>query len=343
MRRLKIYKLLASLLAFLFVFSPAIAKKKTIAADKVKGHLSVMVLGSGGPVSTAPEGRASSSYLFFIDGKPKILLDAGGGSYKTLAQSGVNIADLEIILLTHLHVDHTADMAAFIKGIFFHNRAKRKLRSLPIRIFGPGESKATFPKSAITQYPSTDYYVEQLFNRETGIERYLHIFAKAINAGKFLIKSSSTDASPATGEKTLVDENGLIVKAIGVVHGPVPTLAYRIEYKGKSIVYSGDTNSSTDNMIQISHHTDLLIYDTAITDTLPNLYPSDKVFKALHTTPTRMGEVAATAKVKTLILSHITPTTDTRIKKIKKVIRANGYRGEIKTASDLDVYNLGKK
>lgn len=88
-------------------------------------------------------------------------------------------------------------------------------------------------------------------------------------------------------------------------------------------------------MIALAQGVDLLIYDTAITDTLP----ANPVFHLLHTNPTRLGEVAGTANVKKLVLSHITPVTESRIKAVKKVIRQS-YSGKIKVAKDLKVYNL---
>ncbi len=309
--------------------------------DKVKGAVSVMVLGSGGPTALAK--RASASYLIFIDGKPKILMDSGGGSYKNLALSGVNIADLDIMLISHLHIDHMGDLSSFVKGIFFHNRAKRTQRTAPIRIFGPGENQATFPNTTIKQYPSTGTYVHHLYHKAVGIDRYLNIFAKAINGGTFTWQG--TDVSPKLSDNatTIVNENGLVIKALGVFHGPVPSLAFRIEYKGISIVYSGDTNSKSGNMIKLSQNASMVIYDTAITDTLPNTYPSDVVFKALHTTPTRMGQVTAAANPEILLLSHLTPVTSPRIKEVKHVVRANGYVGKIKVAKDLKVYNFSAK
>ena len=68
--------------------------------------------------------------------------------------------------------------------------------------------------------------------------------------------------------------------------------------------------------------------------------PPNPVFHALHTSPTRIGEVASAANVKKLVLSHITPVTEPRLKLVKKVIRQN-YRGKIKAAKDLKVFNLG--
>ncbi len=345
--------LIGALCSWLLIISPAQAHKR-LAVSKVKGPLSVIVLGSGGPMAT-PSGRASAGYLIFTDGKPRILMDAGGGTFQRLAASGANVADLDIILLSHMHIDHMADLPPIVKTIYFHARRKNIAngipfppgRTAPIRIFGPGANGIPFPPSSglpdVPQYPSTSAFVNGLFNPTTGLDRYLHIFSRAISGGIF--KYSVEDISPDWknfGEKTLVNEGGLVIKAVGVNHGPVPALAFRIEYKGETIVYSGDTSSRGNNMIALSQGADMLIYDTSITDTLPAARPGDRAFFALHTTPTRMGQVAAAADVHKLVLSHLTPITEPRIKEVKKLIRAAGFEGKIATARDLEVFNLGK-
>ncbi|MBL1276475.1 MAG: hypothetical protein COB30_010330 [Ectothiorhodospiraceae bacterium] len=58
-------------------------KKRDLAINNVSGDLSVMVLGSGGAIATK-KGRASSGYLIFTDGKPRILMDVGGGTLPVL-------------------------------------------------------------------------------------------------------------------------------------------------------------------------------------------------------------------------------------------------------------------
>ena len=131
----------------------------------------------------------------------------------------------------------------------------------------------------------------------------------------------------------------MVIKTIGVPHGPAPALAFRIEYEGKSVVYSGDTTSLSPNgnMIEIARDADLLIYDTAILD------DTGPPFSMLHTTPTRMGEVARDANVKHLVLSHITPTTGPNLKTVIKSVRNAGYSEKITVARDLKVFNLHKR
>ena len=64
------------------------------------------MLGSGGPIANPR--RASAGYVLSIDGEPRLLVDAGGGSFERVGRSGLDLFSLEQILLTHLHIDHTS-------------------------------------------------------------------------------------------------------------------------------------------------------------------------------------------------------------------------------------------
>jgi ribonuclease BN (tRNA processing enzyme) len=66
-----------------------------------------------------------------IDGKPRLLVDAGGGSFERIGRSGLDISSLEQILLTHLHIDHTSDLPAVIMHLYMGDRKR------PIAITGP--------------------------------------------------------------------------------------------------------------------------------------------------------------------------------------------------------------
>src|SRR5260370_42680707 len=82
--------------------------------------VAVQVLGSGGP--ELEDKRASSSYLVWQDGRPRILVDSGGGSALRFGQAGAHVAQLDAILFTHLHIDHSADFPALIKSSYFEER-----------------------------------------------------------------------------------------------------------------------------------------------------------------------------------------------------------------------------
>jgi len=327
----------------MFAFSAPYAddkkgKKDDLAVDDVEGKFSIMVLGSGAPAAQ-PDGRASAGYMIFIDGKAKILMDVGGGVYQRIADSGMNLTDLEIVLLSHLHVDHVGDIDPVVKAMFFHNRLNGFPRDpeMKLHIFGPDKAPPSAPPPAL-RYPTTDVFIDGHFDGTHGVEAYLNDFAVVIGGIPLNYMTHSIEHDNNLGVRTIWDEDGLVIKTIGVPHGPAPSLAFRIEYMGKSIAYSGDTTSTSanGNMIEISRDGDLLIYDTAILD------GTGAPFINLHTTPTRMGEVARDAGAKKLVLSHLTTITDPNTDAVKDSVRNAGYQGKIKVAKDLKVYNLLK-
>ena len=91
--------------------------------------IAVQVLGSGGP--ELQDKRASSSYLLWEDGQAKAVIDAGGGSALRFGESGAQMSQPDVLLFTHLHVDHSADFAALIKSSWFEDRSR------PLPIYGP--------------------------------------------------------------------------------------------------------------------------------------------------------------------------------------------------------------
>ena len=299
------------------------------AINRVKGPLSVMVLGSGGPMEQT-SGRASAGYLIFIEGIPRILMDLGGGTYQRIAQSGAHIASVNIVLISHLHIDHSADLPAAVKGIYFDGRLTGNPVTNPIQIWGPDSNNPTFP--------AIGAYLEKLFS-DGGVYSYLVAFVNGGGLGHFgYTPNGLSPEFNGASINTIVDEDGLVIKEIAIDHYEAPAVAYRIEYKGRSVVYTGDTHSSTDNIAMLAQDADLLIYDTSILENAP---PSFSPFAKRHTTPTRMGQIAALANPRKLVLSHITPVTDPVISDVKATIHGQGYHGRISEAHDLQVYNLG--
>jgi hypothetical protein len=88
--------------------------------------VAVQVLGSGGP--ELEDKRASSSYLVWQEGRARVLVDAGGGSALRFGESGAKMSQLDVILFTHFHVDHSADFPALIFSSWFEERD----RPLPV-------------------------------------------------------------------------------------------------------------------------------------------------------------------------------------------------------------------
>src|SRR6201996_5167019 len=91
--------------------------------------VAVQVLGSGGP--ELQDKRASSSYLVWQDGQARVLVDAGGGSALRFGESGAKMSQLDVILFTHFHIDHSADFPSLIFSSWFEDRNR------PLPIYGP--------------------------------------------------------------------------------------------------------------------------------------------------------------------------------------------------------------
>ena len=234
--------------------------------------------------------------------------------------------------------------------------------------------KVTYPSGELV-YPSSADYVHNHYAMGGGVERYLSAFVGGISgkqskfaytANDLALKQAGTPVPVYSQVQTIFTDpvDGLTVKYIPVDHGPVPSVAFRIEYKGHTVVYSGDTGTKgfkptgtvidTDgdgkpdtidpgfgagNMTTIAQGADMLIYDAAIMECCD--LPPNPLFHTLHTQPSLIAKVAMNANVGTLVLSHLTPITSPRVDEVKMIIRDNGYAGKIKEAKDLKVYNFG--
>ena len=273
----------------------------------------VQVLGSGGPETK--DMRASSSYVIWIDGKATILVDSGGGSALRFGESGAQMQDLDMVLFTHLHADHSADFPALVKSSYFENRTR------PLPVYGP---------TGNTLFPATGEFVHALFNANTGAFRYLYDF---IIPGEASYAIQAHDVGPAaTGINTVYSDNRLKVSAVPVEHGSVPALAWRVDYAGKSIVFSGDTNGNGNTLPQLAQHADLLVAHNAVPEGTAG------VARNLHMPPSVIGQIANAAHVKQLVLSHRMLRTLGREEETLRYIEKS-FSGPTSFADDLDCYS----
>ncbi len=74
--------------------------------------VAVQILGSGGP--RLNPFRSSSSYLLWLNGQARILIDLGGGAHQRFGQSQAKLEDLWMVGISHLHPDHVSDLPAFL-------------------------------------------------------------------------------------------------------------------------------------------------------------------------------------------------------------------------------------
>ena len=270
----------------------------------------LQVLGSGGPELN--DSRASSGYLIWQDGKARILIDMGTGSLLRFEQSGASLNDLDVILMSHFHVDHSNDLPGLIKASYFSGRQ----RDLPL--YGPTGNQLM---------PSASAFVQGMFGPR-GVYRYLADYLDGSES--YRLRVQNVEASGKTQQVVWSDKQYRIT-AVPVHHGPIPSLAWRVDINGHRLVFSGDMNNDNKTLAGLAKQADILIAHHAIPEN------GGQVARTLHMPPSVIGQIAAAAQVKRLVLSHRMIRTLGQEQISTAQIR-HGYAGPIVYAEDLQCF-----
>ena len=277
-------------------------------------RVSLQMLGTRGPELF--DENASTGYLLWLDDKATVIVDAGPGTVQRFKQSGARFEDVELILFTHFHVDHSADFPTYIKGSYFTDR------NTNLHIIGP---------SGNALLPSADAFVERMFNAVNGVYPYLNEYIDHDAQSDYKIVPHTIPWSEKNLEiRTVYETADYDVKAVSVHHGPLPALGYRIETAGCVISFTGDMNGSLGRMPALARDSDILVAHNAV--------PEDATGVAtnLHMKPSYIGAMAAEAGVKQLVLSHLMRRTINRKDETLRIIRQK-YKGTVIFPDDLDV------
>ncbi len=273
--------------------------------------VAVQVLGSGGP--ELQDKRASSSYLVWQDGQARVLVDAGGGSALRFGESGAKMSQLDVILFSHFHIDHSADFPSLIFSSWFEGRSR------PLPVYGP---------TGNSEFPSTSDFVRAFFNSRSGVYRYLGLVLVPQEEGGYELQPHNVAGDPSTA---VFRGEHLSAYAARVIHGSVPALAWRVEIGGKSIVFSGDTNGEGAGLVQLAKDADLFIAHNAVPE------GATGVERRLHMPPSVIGQIAQQAHVKRLLLSHRMLRTLGKEEESQAEISKN-FSGPVTFANDLDCF-----
>ncbi len=268
----------------------------------------LQVLGSGGPI--ADDDRASSGYIVWVDGRSRVLVDAGGGTFLRFGEAGASFVDLDFVGLSHFHTDHSADFPALLKSGNFSGRAA------PLPVAGPGPGGP---------FPGLSGWLDSMLAAGSGTYGYLSGYLDG--SGK-LVKLVPREIGRDTKDPVRVLDGDLRIDALPVPHGIVPALGFRVTVGDVSIVFASDQNGSSDAFTDFARDASLLVMH------LPVPEGATGTALQLHARPSRVAGIAEEAGAGTLVLSHFMGRSLRDLDGNVDVVRA-GYGGRVVVASDL--------
>ncbi|MEY4357206.1 MAG: hypothetical protein RL469_532 [Pseudomonadota bacterium] len=294
--------------------------------------LHVFVCGAGSPLTDARHGGPCT---VMIAGKKMFLFDAGSGSAARLLRMGVNPARIDAVFLTHFHSDHIDGVGELAMQRWIGAAAMR-----PLAVYGP-----TGVAEVVAGFRAA-YSLDQKY-------RTTHHGATLAPPEGFGAEAREFAVPTAERRMVLIKEPDLEVVAFTVDHGPVtPAVGYRVRYKDRLVVLSGDTRRS-DAVLREAQGADLLIHEALSAKFLGLLARGFdrhgrsryaqlmRDIQNYHSSPEDAAMVAAAAKVRRLVLNHIVPPLPTTALNDEFLGNATKkFVGPIDVARDGDAYSL---
>jgi ribonuclease BN (tRNA processing enzyme) len=258
----------------------------------------LVLLGTqGGPGLTANRTQASNAVI--VDGRP-YLVDCGYGALKACAQAAIPLGSISHVFVTHLHDDHTADIAAFLALKWTATQTPGEAT-----VYGPFGTTAMV--EAAIAFSKANVEIRKIDEGRT-------VDPASIFRGRDLTAPKITD---------VFKDDRVAVQAIENTHFPdrakakmnYRSFAYRFNTATRSIVFSGDTAYS-DNLIELARGADVFVCEilgNAAGQNAPgrgaapinnNTESIARHVRETHSTPEEVGKMAAAARVKTVVLTH---------------------------------------
>ncbi len=301
----------------------------------------VVTLGTaGGPKWWGPgaDCKRTGIATAVVVGDAFYLVDCGHGVGRRLSQAGLKLHDLRAIFITHLHSDHTVDLASLaIFGLYeLMDRADN-----PVQIIGPGNrgmlpkvsprAQGWAPEALAPQLPTPG--TREMFDLLMGAhatdlnDRIIDSLRPSphslFTASDIEIPAScgyhpNDNPAPPMEPFPIFEDDLVKVSAILVEHPPIfPAFGFRFETAAGSVTFSGDT-CYTPNMVTLAQNTDLLLHEAIDFDWVDSVYEAnitegarasrDHHYKS-HTSVAGAVKVATEAGARQLALHHLVPGT----------------------------------
>lgn len=309
----------------LAVATPLRAQSATAPAgpETTEPAIRVTLLGTGRPDPVLD--RFGPSTLIEA-GSETLMIDCGRGATQRLWQLGIPLSRVGAVLLTHLHSDHTVGLPDLWLTGWLPTPYGR--RATPLGVWGPPGTQGM--AGALRQAFAWDL---DRRGRGEGLPA----------AGAVL---DALDVPPGV----VFERNGVRVTAFIVDHGGLlePAYGYRVDYRGRSVVVSGDTRPS-ESLIKASTGADVIVHEViAAPAALLAQSETARRIVGFHTLPEEAGRVFAQARPRLAVYSHVVLlTTDAAfpapaVTDLVPRTRAT-YDGPLEVGEDLMAIDIGRE
>ncbi|HEX9175096.1 MAG TPA: ribonuclease Z [Mycobacterium sp.] len=276
--------------------------------------IEVILLGTGSPI---PDPQRAGPSTLVRAGSQTLLVDCGRGVLQRAAAVGVGANALSALLLTHLHSDHIADLGDVLITRWVTTFTPNPS---PLPIIGP---------------PGTASVVDAMLD------------AFGPDIGYRIAHHADLTAPPAVEvEETTQGEvwarDGVRITVAPTDHRPVaPTIAFRIESGGASVVLAGDT-VPCDSLDELAAGANALVH-TVIRKDLVESLPQQRARDICdyHSSVEEAAATAARAGVDTLVLTHCVPAVAPGQEDEWRARAASAFGGRVELGPDLHRVEVG--
>jgi ribonuclease Z len=273
--------------------------------------LRICLLGTGGPELT--EGRQGAATLVEANGQ-ELLFDAGRGVMQRLYECRIKIPDVREVFLTHLHSDHIEGLPNLWMAGWFLLR-----RPGPMTFHGPVGTLAMAKGMEA-------FFAHDMVARVQGTDTPEGL--------RFQVQEFSADG-------IVYQREGVRVTAFAVEHRDGnPAYGYRIDYRGRSVVLSGDC-TYTPNLVEHARGADVIVHNVFATSAgIMAHNPNERMVALKLASPEQVAAIFSETKPRLAALSHVI-RIGLHDDDVIRRIRAAGYAGPLTMGLDRLVITVG--
>ena len=268
--------------------------------------LDIVFLGTS---ASAPTARRAPAALLVRRGGERLLFDCGEGTQRQLMRSVLGLPDLEEIFLSHFHADHYLGLPGLLKTFSLRQR------ELPLTVYGPPGlrelhaslkrviGRLSYPVDLEELRPGDalerEGYRILAFPVHHGVSSLGYVLAESPRPGRFDVETADALGVPPGPERGALQRGESITLPDGRVL--TPDLVLGAPRAGRRIVLPGDT-APVETVTVLAEGADVLVHEATFSEE-----ERERAEDTLHSTALQAAEIARTAGVRLLALTHISP------------------------------------